>query len=80
MSRVHVLGRALQFGHLTDLCSHCLVHLSPFVAGHKHPSVICLAPQALVSNLLIRFETLEEHALCNNCIWLCDKVRGFVDG
>lgn len=50
-----MLGRASQFGHLTDLRPDHLVTLNPFVAGHELPSIICLAPQAPVSNLLIRF-------------------------
>lgn len=35
-----------------------LVTLNLFVAGHKLPSIIHLALQAPVSNLLIRFEAL----------------------
>lgn len=35
-----------------------------FVAGHELPHVIYLAAQALVSNLLIRFESLWKNMPC----------------
>lgn len=41
-----------------SLCPHHLVTLSAFVSGRKPPDIIYLAPRALVSNLLIRFEGL----------------------
>lgn len=66
VSCVCVLGRTLQFRHLTDssLPSPSLVRLGPFISGHQHPSIIYLATLPLVSNLLIRFEALWKSMPC----------------
>lgn len=47
-----------------SLRPHHLVTFRLFVAGHELPHVIYLAPQALVSNLLIRFESLWKNMPC----------------
>lgn len=71
LSRARSRGGGCWEGHLRlgvsqiSLCPHHWVTLNPFVAGHDElPNIICLAPQAPGSNLLIRFEALWKSMPC----------------